>query len=297
MATAKDYVIATRPWSFSMSIISVTMGTILAAKHGPILWGWYALVVIGVVCFHAGANVINDYYDTKYRVDQPDSPTTKYRPQPILAGLLTPEQLLFEAVVLFAFTISIGLFLAFTRSLLVLWIGLIGFFTSVYYTAGPVKFKYRAIGEVAVFLMWGPLMCEGAYAVQRQTLSWQVLLISLPIGIWVALVLLANNMRDIEYDTRTKIKTLSIILGPRGSYFLYAGLIMLSYVLVLVLILTGFLGPWALLVFFSVPKAVGLLRSFKTAIPDAADAVTAKTENLFGLLLIAALILNRIVPP
>jgi len=278
-----------------MSVISVTMGTILAAEHGPILCGWYALVVIGVVCFHAGANVINDYYDTKYRVDQPDSPTAKYRPQPLLAGMLTPRQLLSEAVVLFAFTIFIGLLLAFTRSLLVLWIGLIGFFTSVYYTAGPVKFKYRAIGEVAVFLMWGPLMFEGAYAVQHQILSWKVLLISLPIGIWVALVLLANNMRDIEYDTRTKIKTISIILGPRRSYLLYAGLMVLSYLLVLALILTGLLGAWGLLVFLSVPKAVSLLRSFNTKIPDAADAVTAKTENLFGILLIAALILNRIV--
>jgi heme O synthase-like polyprenyltransferase len=96
----KDYFIATRPWSFTMSLISVSVGTLLAAEEGPILWGWYALVGIGIVCFHAAANVYNDYFDTRYQVDQPDSPTARYRPQPILTGMFTPAQVLSEAIVL-----------------------------------------------------------------------------------------------------------------------------------------------------------------------------------------------------
>jgi 1,4-dihydroxy-2-naphthoate polyprenyltransferase len=292
----RNYFVATRPWSFSMSLISVSAGTLLAAETGPILWGWFFLVCVGIVCFHATANVFNDYFDTRYRVDQPDSPTARYRPQPILSGMFTPRQLLIEALVLNLATIAIGLILAFGRSFLVFWIGFVGFLACVFYTAGPVNFKYRGWGEVFVFLMWGPLMFEGAYAVQRQVLSLRVFFLSIPFGILVALVLLANNIRDIAYDARQGIKTVGILLGTRRSFQLYAALILAAYLYVGLMVFLGVLGPWGLLVLLSLPKALHLLKSFTRKIPEAADAVTAQLDTAFGLLLIAALILNRTVP-
>lgn len=292
----KDYFIATRPWSFTMSLISVSIGTLIAAEEAPVLWGWYVLVCIGIVCFHATANIYNDYFDTRYKVDQPDAPTARYRPQPILAGLFTPAQLLTQAIVLNVITVLIGLILSFGRSMLVFWIGLAGFLACVFYTAGPVKFKYKAWGEFFVFLMWGPLMFEGAFAVQRQALSLKAFYISIPFGILVGLVLLANNIRDIEYDSRQGIKTIAILLGSGWSIFLYAGLILAAYLYVVGMVLAGILGLWGLLVLLSLPKAVSLLKGFVKKIPEAADAVTAQLNTVFGLLLIVALILNRMVP-
>lgn len=291
----KKYVIATRPWSFTMSLISVSVGTLLAAREGPVAWSWYALTASGITLFHAAANVINDYFDTRYQVDQPDSPTAKYRPQPILSGMLTPHQLLGEAIVLFALTFVIGMTMAVFVSWHILWIGVIGFLTSLFYTAAPIKFKYRAFGELAVFMIWGPLMIEGAYAVQRQALSPKALIISIPFGILVALVLFANNMRDIDHDSRQKVKTLGIILGKRRSYHLFTGLIVLAYVYVLGMILTGIMSLWGFIIFFSVPHAIRLLKTFKTKIPDMADALTAKFDTVFGILLILAIFLEAIV--
>ncbi len=292
----KNGFIATRPWSFAMSLISVSIGTLLAAETGPVLWGWFLLVAVGIVCFHATANILNDYFDTLYKVDQPDSPTARYRPQPILAGMFTPRGLLTLAVVLNVITISIGLLLTFQRSFEVFWIGLIGFLASLFYTAGPIKFKYRAWGEVFVFLMWGPLMFEGAYAVQRQALSWKALYISIPFGVLVALVLLANNIRDIVYDSRQGIRTIGILLGSRQSLLVYAGLILAAYAYIIFMVALGILSPWGLLVFLSLPKAVHLLKTFAEKIPEAADANTAQLNTAFGLLLIAALILHKTVP-
>ena len=297
LSQIKKYVIATRPWSFTMSLISVTVGTLLAAEEGPIGWTWFAVTALGITIFHAAANVINDYYDTLYKIDQPDSPTAKYRPQPILSGMLTPRQLLWEAVILFALTFTIGLTTAFIRSYHVLWIGIIGLLTSIYYTAGPVKFKYRALGEFAVFMMWGPLMVEGAYAVQRQALSVKALYISIPFGILVALVLFANNMRDIDYDSRHNVKTLSIVLGSHKSYILFAVLIMTAYASVLGMIALGIMSLWGFLIFLSLPKALSLLKTFKEKIPDMADALTAQFDTVFGILLITAILLESMILP
>ena len=288
----KKYVIATRPWSFTMSLISVSVGTLLAAEEGSVSWAWFAITAVGITLFHATANLINDYFDTLYGIDQEDSPTAKYRPQPILSGMLTPRQVLGEAVILLVLTVAIGMTVAIVRSWHVLWIGIIGLFTSICYTAGPVKFKYRALGEFAVFMMWGPLMIEGAYAVQRQTLSMKALYISIPFGVLVALVLFANNMRDIAYDSRHKMKTVSIMLGSRKSYTLFAGLIVLAYAYVLGMIITGIMSLWGLLIFLSLPKAVSLLKTFNEKIPDMADALTAQFDTVFGILLILAIFLE-----
>ena len=296
MTTLKDYTIATRPWSLSMTFISVTVGTLIAWQEGPVAWGWYALALFGMLCFHSGVNVLNDYFDYRYKVDQPDSPTALYRPHPILAKLMTPSQLMLEAVLLFLIAVTAGLTLAWARSLIVLWIGLGGFFAGVFYTAGPVKYKYKALGELSVALMWGPGMVEGAYAVQRNALSWRALWISIPFGVLVALVVFANNFRDIDYDARGKVKTLGILLGPKGSMMVYVGFIAAAYAAILAMVGFHVLSLWGLLVFLSLPKAVGLIRTFLRKVPEAADALTAQLDTIFGILLLAALTLENFFP-
>lgn len=295
MQQFSKYILVTRPWSFTMSLISVSVGTILAAEVGPISWPWFIATALGIVFFHAAANVINDYFDTKNEIDTPDAPTAKYRPQPIISGVLTSREVLIEAIVLFVLTAAIGFVIAAMRSWHVIWIGMVGLATAIFYTAGPVKFKYRALGEIAVFLMWGPLMVSGAYAVQVQTLSLKPLVISIPFGILVALVLFANNMRDIAFDSRQNVKTVSILVGLKNSFLIFAGLILAAYIYVFGMIILGMMSLWGLIIFLSVPKAWSLLKTFKRETPDMADALTAQFETVFGILLTLALFLDWMV--
>ena len=127
---------------------------------------------------------------------------------------------------------------------------------------------------------------------QRQSLSFKVLVISIPFGVLVALVLFANNIRDIAYDSRQEVRTLGILLGPRRSYLLFTGLIVLAYAYVLGMIIVGIMSLWGLLIFLSVPNAMRLLKTFKTKIPDMADALTARFDTVFGILLILAIFLE-----
>jgi 1,4-dihydroxy-2-naphthoate octaprenyltransferase len=295
MPTLQQYIVATRPWSFSMSVISVALGTLVAWRSGPVHWGAFVAVVAGMVLTHAAGNVVNDYFDSRNRVDQPDSPTVKYRPHPILGGLMSPRALLAEAIVLFALATAIGVGLAAWRTPLVVWLALAGFVLTVFYTGWPIALKYRALGEVAVFLIWGPLMFLGAYAVQRQALGLEAVVASIPFGVLVALVLLANNIRDIVQDTRAGIRTLGTVLGRERALTGFIALMAMAYAYVLAAVIAGLFSPWMLLVFLSAPTAVSLVRTFRQGVPDAADAMTAKLDTVFGLLFVVALVLDRAV--
>ena len=292
MPTFKTYVIAARPWSFSMSAISVTLGTLIAWQEGPVQWGWYAAVVLGVVLCHAAGNMLNDFFDARHGVDQPDSATARYRPHPIISGLLSPRAVLVEACVLFAGAAAIGLAAVLIRSPHVLWISLLGLSLTVFYSGGPVTLKYRGLGEIAVFLIWGPLMFQGAYVIQRQQLSWPALVVSVPFGVLVALVLFANNIRDAEQDARTGIRTLGTMLGRGRGLTAFSALILCAYAYTLAAVVAGLLSPWALLVVLSVPQALALIRAFHVEVPDMADALTAKLDTIFGLLFVVALVVE-----
>jgi len=292
MGFYRNWFLASRPWSFAMTAISVSVGSALAALDGPFDWSLGLLALLSAVLLHAATNLINDYYDVVNGVDTIRAATAQYRPHPIVEGRIAVEQVRWVAYTLFLLAAVIGIYLTLACGWVVLVIGLVGLLAGLTYTAPPLKYKYVALGEVSVFLMWGPLMVEGAYYVQRQSLSLQAFWVSLPFGILVALVLLANNIRDIDHDRSRGIRTLAILLGHRLGLNAYLGLMVLAYAGILTLALTGVLTPWVLLIFASLPLAIRLLRQMSRAVPANADALTAKLDTAFGLLLVVSLILQ-----
>lgn len=290
------WLLATRPWSFTMTAISVGVGGAIAALDGAFDVWLFVMTLIGAVCVHGATNLINDYFDYKSGVDRPGAPTTLYRPHPLVEGLISPKAVLVSSFVLYGVAALIGLYLLRLVGVGLLWFVGGGALASFFYTADPIKYKYFALGELSVFLMWGPVIVGGTYFVQRGSLSPEALFISLPFGMLVALVLLANNLRDIEYDSLVGIKTLGTLLGQRRTLWLYQGLIGLAYGAIILLIAFKILSPWGLLVFFSVPVALRLIRTMQQQIPTDADARTSQLDMLFGVWLIAALVLEKILP-
>jgi 1,4-dihydroxy-2-naphthoate octaprenyltransferase len=292
MGFYRNWFLASRPWSFTMTAISVSVGSALAALDGPFDWLLGLLALLSAVLLHAATNLINDYYDVVNGVDTVRAATAQYRPHPIVEGRIAVGQVLWVSYALFLTAAGIGVYLTLACGWVVLVIGIVGLLAGLTYTAPPLKYKYVALGEVSVFLMWGPLMVEGAYYVQRQALSLQAFWVSLPFGILVALVLLANNIRDIDHDRSRGIRTIAILLGRRSGLNAYLALMVLAYAGILALALTGVLTMWVLIIFASLPLAVRLLRQMSRAIPANADALTAKLDTAFGLLLVASLILQ-----
>ena len=291
MNVYRNWFLASRPWSFSMSAISVSVGSALAAIYGDFSWFLYLAALIGTIFMHAATNLINDYYDVQSGVDTPEVATAQYRPHPLVEGKLEAGQVRTAAYILYGLSILIGIYLAATRGWALMWIGLIGAFASLTYTAPPLKYKYSALGEISVFLMWGPLMVAGAFFVQRQEFSVNAFWISLPFGVLVALVLLANNIRDIKHDHDKGILTLAIVLGQQKGILLYATLVVVAYLGIIWMSIFGPLYLWSLLVLVSLPLALRLLKQMKERIPADADARTAQLDTAFGVLLVISLVL------
>jgi 1,4-dihydroxy-2-naphthoate octaprenyltransferase len=292
----KTAFLSTRPWSFTMTFSSVTMGALVAAisgKFSPLL---YVVTLGGMIAFHAATNVLNDFFDVKHGVDREGAPTTKYRLHPAAFGQTPLSTTLRFSLGLYAVTVVAGVYLAFVSSLSILVVLGAGIVGSVFYTADPLVLKARSLGEATVFVMWGLLIPLGAYLVQTGTFSWTPMLAAVPIGIFVALVLLANNIRDIDYDGSVRARTIAVVLGAASAKRLYVALLGSAYLLVLAGMLAQQLPVWSFMVFLTAPGALRLARMFKGAIPDNADPRTAALAFQFALLYMASLVLFILVP-
>ncbi len=293
----KKWFIATRPWSFVMTIVSVSFAAVLALKFETFDAALYLLTLAGLILSHAATNLLNDYYDVKYGVDRIDSPTSRYRPHPLLMGEVSSRSFLSAIYITYGLAILIAGFLTFVRGPLILLFTGIGLFASVFYTAPPIAFKYRALGEPAVLLVWGPLMVGGSYFTISGELSAVPFLASLPIGILVLSVLLANNLRDVEYDRKVVRATLPILLGARKGLTVYAAFLTSAYVLTIALIFANMLSVFSLSTMVTAPIALRLIRTFRIKVPETADPQTARLVLLFGILLIASELASVLVMP
>ncbi len=289
----KTLFIVTRPWSFPMTLIVVLSGIALAAWHGyPVPLGLAAAAAAGSVLLHAMVNILNDYYDTRYGVDRPEAGTAKYRPHPLIHGILTPGQVFAMGAVSGLLGLALGLYIAVNGRPLAVPLGLAGFAAAFWYTGPPLRLKYVGLGELTTFLVWGPLIFGGGYYVASGQLPAKALVASVPLGLLVTAVLLANNIRDIEFDSSAGVRTLAVRIGRRDAVSLYKALIVAPYLVVLVLVVLRFTPLATLAVLVTLPRALRLYKMFEKETPLDADPRTAGVVLQFGLVYLAAILVS-----
>jgi 1,4-dihydroxy-2-naphthoate octaprenyltransferase len=287
---------AVRPWSFSMTVISVALGTLAAEAEGRMHWGLAAAALAGALCLHAATNLANDYFDFQGSIDTAGAPSVRARRHPLVEGTLEPRQVLGGAIGFWIAAVLIATALSLLRGWAIGLLTGIGLLAGIFYSAGPLRLKGHALGELTAFIMWGPFMVLAAFYVQTGKFSGSshVVLLSVIQGLWVALVLLANNLRDADADAAMGIHTPATLLGRKAAVALAAGLIAGAYLLDAAAVLLGLLQAWSLLVFLSAPLSVLLIRSFTSprGVAGNAPAVAARTAMVFGLLLVLSLVVG-----
>lgn len=287
----EKYFKATRPFAFTATLISVLIGAFIAPKVNITL---LLLTFFGVLFIHAGVNALNDLMDYKYGID---GWLVLGASRMLQDKLLTEKEQTFLILLLFTLSLLIGIILTILKGIWVLIIALIGFFLGFFYQVKPIGLKYRALGDISVFLAFGPFLALGSYYVQTGKISLLPFIIAIPIGLLVIGILHGNNFRDIVEDIKAGYKTFASYLGIKGSSYYYFFLVSFSYILTILFVFLKIL-PWqTLLVLFSLPVAYKNIKlSFKPNYLQFGllDLFTAKLHLYFGLLFTLGIILSRI---
>ncbi len=257
--------IALRPFTYPASIVPVLVGSAIAWYGGHADWFLFLLTLFGSVAMQAGTNLANEYFDYVQGVDKPDSlgPAGV-----ILEGKLRPRQVLWAAIVAFAFGVIVGLYIVKQVGWIILILGLTSVLAAWFYTAKPVSLGYRGLGELEVFIFMGPVMVVASYYVQARSLAWSPLLVSLPVGLLVMAILHANNLRDIVQDKERNRITWAVLASrswgiERGRVFsrlVFYAMIAGAYIILAGLVATNSAPLSTLLAFLTIPQAYRLTR-------------------------------------
>jgi len=247
----KRLLLATRPIFLPASLLPVFVGTAWGSRAAGVLdLQALLLALAAVVCVHGAVNVLNDVFDDAHGGDRVNSE----RIYPFTGGsrfiqntvMTTPEMARWGAALL-TLGMLFGLWLVLARGLVVLWLGLIGVALGLAYSMPPLRLSDRGVGELAVGLGFGILPVTGAAWLQNGRWDPVVIWLALPVSLWVALILLANEVPDARADGAVGKRTLVVRLGSAGTAWLYFTLQVLALAPLGVLTAQGAMPPGVLI--------------------------------------------------
>ncbi|MDH4131413.1 MAG: prenyltransferase [Gemmatimonadota bacterium] len=273
------------------SAAGILLGASAAAAAGPIAVGWLLMTVLGVFAVEVAKNASGEVFDwdsgTDLRVREEDRSPFSGGKRVLVDGLLTRGQTWVIAAGGYLVAAVVGLLIVGFREPSVLWIGLAGMALAFFYHAPPFRLAYRGLGELAVAVSYGPLVCVGTYLVQRETIPTEVVLLSLPLGVLVAAFLWINEFPDYSADALSGKRTLVVRLGRRRAALGFAWLGAISALLVASLPMAG-LSPAVWLGGVALLRYLPAARTLIASAEDTAAIIPAQAMTLQSFLLYAA---------
>lgn len=282
--TFKEWLIATRPWSFPASAMPVIVTCVyLYGTYTQINWlnGLWALV--NIIVFHAAGNTWSDYLDYRKGVDTPDS----FGVKTLTSGQFTANEIRRLSLWLLGISILLGTGLLLRTGWTLLGIGIGGILCTLLYP----WLKYRAFGDVVIFMAYALLPTWGTSYVLTGTVHMQVLWLAVPVGLITVAILHANNIRDVKTDKCACIKTLAMQTGNTVAKYIYAAEVLLPFLWMAAGVVLGHFPLWSLLTFIVLPLAVGNVKLMwasadgKTDVIARLDEKTAQLQLAFSFVL------------
>jgi 1,4-dihydroxy-2-naphthoate polyprenyltransferase len=253
------WLISTRAAVLIMTFISAGIAGLLAVRAGEFNLLHWVLLVIGLVFAHATNNLLNDLTDYSRGVDENNYYRTQYGPQPLEQGLWSKKTHLLYAGVTGLIALAAGAYLVAVNGWLAFWLLLAGAVFVLFYTW---PFKYIGLGEIAVLIVWGPLMVGGGYFVITGRWDWYVALASLAYAVGPTTVIFGKHIDKLKEDKAKKIYTLPVILGETASRYTVLGLIAVQYLAVITLVVLGYFSVVMLIVLFALPSMLPVIKIF-----------------------------------
>lgn len=282
--------------------VPVVVGTALGfAVTGTVNWLYAFLALVSIVFINAGSNMLNDYFDHLSGNDWVNENVTPFGggSRYIQNGIVTPRQMLLAGLLSLSTGAALGLLIvALTRSPFILALGLVGVLGGFFWTAPPVRFCYRCIGEPYIFTLFGPLPVFGTYFLQTFRIDWLPLAPGVIIGLIIAMVAEVNSFPDREADAAVKKRTFVVRYGIRAGVWFYRAAIAATFFVALgALAAGGILFVPALLYLLLLPLAVVAMRAVNVtdmAVPGRyrANILTIAYHSTAGLVLSAGCVIS-----
>ena len=286
--------LATRVPFLTATFVPVLLGAMVARSHGASAWWLTLLALVGASAIHLGLNVANDVSDATSGADDANVNPTMFSggSRMIQYGLVSLDAMRKTAIGCYAVGIGIGLYLTATRGIELLWIGLAGVFLSIFYTAPPLRLVHRGLGEIAVALGFGPIMVLGTYFVVTKELSWEAFYASLPVALFIMLVLYVNQVPDRPADEKAGKRTIVVRLGKGAIVAGYVASVVAAFGLIAVGALTGIMPIWTLLALATIPLAVQVYKALSSHYESPYELMAGMGKNIIlhlfsGLALVA----------
>lgn len=294
-----DFLAAARPEFFLAIVLPVLLGTAVAWREMQAFHaGLFVLAMLAAVLCHAGANVVNDYFDFRSGADNLNpAPLSPYSggSRMIQRGLLTPRQTYIYGLALLGAGVAIGLILVARTGLSLLAIGLAGVASAWLYSAPPIAINYRGLGEALIGLNFGVLPVLGACYVQAGAFPASALAASLPIAFLAGAILYVNQFPDYEWDKAAGKRTLVVALGRQRAVRVYPLFAAAAMLCVFAAVASNLLPAMSLLALAPVPLVWRATRALGAAGGDAARMlpairITIAVHAFVGTVLILAVL-------
>ncbi len=227
LSNIKVWVTAARPKTLAVSICPVLMGQAIAMSDGFFDPQIFSITLITSVLLQIFANYCNDFFDYIKGAD------TNYRKGPTRvckSGLVTPAAMKRAIILLSSSIILLCLFLIVKGGVVVAALAAACILASFLYTAGPFPFAYIGLGELLAFAFCGPIAVCGTYYLQAHSFSTAASIASLSIGACAAVLMLVNNLRDVDEDSRSDKRTLCVRFGTAFGKILAITLLVVMFI-------------------------------------------------------------------
>ena len=242
------------------SIAPILVGVAIASNHYSNLtepsnlqfsWLYFGLTLLGGALLQIGTNTSNDYFD---HISGTDEANYNYMvpfsggSRSIQMGLISPKSMLNLAIFTFTLSAIVGIPMIMRAGLPILYLGIIGFISGLFYTAPPFRFSSRkGMGELLIGLNFGPLMTAGAALVQTGKILPEAIYAGIPIGFLVSAIVYVNEFPDHDGDKATGKNTLIVVFGPEKARIGYIFLILAAYTSLVTLVYLKFVPTLSLI--------------------------------------------------
>ncbi len=260
------WLIATRSAVTTVTIYACVMAGFLAWRDGYFAWLPWLIVTLGLFLAHGTNNLLNDYTDFSKGVDKDDYFRIQYGVHPLVQGFWTKRQQLRWFVVSGALACAAGFYALWYTGFSPIVLGLFGFgaLMVLFYT-WPLK--YIGLGELMIFLIWGPIFFAGVYIVlakgqpENLTNLWKVALAGVPFGLSVASINVGKHIDKLEEDKRKGVGTLPVKIGEKAARYVNMAALVLTYAVIVYLVFAPrYFTPVMLIVFLAGKRALLALR-------------------------------------